>query len=592
MKSRRSGLLAITLLFGMLLASCSGVEEHLWLRSPDWSRAVLIGSTSTSSPVPMLLAADGDVYVLLSETEDEPPVSTLNLVRFASKTGSMTLAPIDIPLQLPKQLDLAWEGDDLRLYWIDRESLNSARISTSGSVLEGPELLSGGDSVGSFSLAGAPDGTTSLWYAGTRTNPGITMLMSADGDQAFRIDEGGIRIQTMFDQAGSLHAAWVHYPYGYEATQIRYAVYEPGTLPQALQIREVQRLNLGLSTTLDDFAIGLDDENIYFFWTTIVRSGLESGAISSLYLNFPIGQVTSEGRPGEIWVPTIYTLDFRNTPGGFDVGERVSLSSLDVPATNELQDILTNPRVGDETVVVFRSPAQHLWRKTRLQVNLVYMRDGEAFAYQPLSFTPTASSFPNVVSNADGQLYVTWLEKQAANWYSVYLASTEPTMVAALHELTLKEIGDIALQSAFGMLIGALLAPIAAAVWMIAPLLALLLFSPLGRIRSEKASNVITVFTLVIAVSLVWFTKLAVFPDMFAYVPFSAWIPEIPKAAGLVLQGLVPVITLVVSSIVAWHYTYRRGNYSSLYFILVYVGIDALLTTSIYAVLIYGTFIQ
>ena len=66
---------------------------------------------------------------MLSETEGEPPASSLNLVRFASKTGSVTLVPIDIPTQLPKQLDLAWEDGDLRLYWIDRESLYSARIS-------------------------------------------------------------------------------------------------------------------------------------------------------------------------------------------------------------------------------------------------------------------------------------------------------------------------------------------------------------------------------------------------------------------------------------------------------------------------------
>ena len=401
MKSNRSGLLAIALLLSMLLTSCSGVEEHLWLRSPGWSRAVFIGSTSTSSPVPMLLSADEDVYVLLSKRDDGTATSTLNLVRFASRTGTLDLFPLDIHLQLPKQLDLVWEGSDLRLYWIDRENLYTARVSTSGSVLEGAVLLSGTDIVGSFSLAVSPDGKTALWYAGTRATPGVYKLNYPEGNNPVRIDGQGIRIQTMFDQAGTLHAAWVYYPYGYEAARIRYAAYGPGTSPETLQIQEVQRMQLGTSTTLDDFGLGLDTEEIYFFWTTIVRSGLQSGMIRSLYVSFPLGQVTSEGRPGEIWVPTIYTLDFRNTPGGFEVGERVSLSSQDFPATNELQDISTNPLVGDETVVVFRTPTQHLWRKTRLQVNLAYMRDGEPFAYQPLSFTPTTSSFPNLVSTID-----------------------------------------------------------------------------------------------------------------------------------------------------------------------------------------------
>ncbi len=592
MKSMRSGWMAITLLLGIMLTSCSGVDEHLWLQSPGWSRAAFIGTTSTSSPVPMLLSMDGDVYALLSETEAEASTSTLNLVHFETRTGTANLAPIDVPLQLPKQLDLVWEDSDLRLYWVDRESLYTARVSTAGSVLEEPELLSGAGSVGSFSLALFPDGQTSLWFAGTRANPGVYVLNDAFGDNPVRIDEQGIKIHTKVDQTGTLHAGWVHYPYGYEATQIRYAAYEPGIPPDEVQVQLVQKLQLGTSTTLDDFALGLDEKDIYFFWTTIVRSGLESGTVRSLYVDFPVGQVIPDAPPREIWVPTIYSLDFRKMPGGFDVGQRVSLSSIDFPATNELQNISTNPVVHDETVIVFRSPAQHLWRKTRLQVNLVYMRDGKPFAYQPLSFTPTSSSFPNVVSNLNNNLYVTWLEKQENNRYSVYLASTEPTMMASLDVLTLKEIGYIALESAFGMLIGVLLAPIAAAVWMIAPLLVLLLFSPLGRVRSEKASNVITVISLIVAVGLVWNTKLAVFPAMFEYVPFSAWIPEIPKNTGLVLQVLVPAITLVVSSLVAWHFTFRRGNYSSLYFILIYIGIDAMFTTSIYSVLIYGTFIQ
>jgi hypothetical protein len=592
MKSRRSGLLAVTLLLIILLTSCSGVEEHLWLRSPGWSRAVFIGGTSTRSPVPMLLRADGDVYALLSETGGEPPISALNLVRFAPGTGSLNLVPLDIPLQFPRQLDMLWEDGDLRLYWIDRESLYTARVATGGSVLEDPVLLSGTDTVGSFSLARSQDGKTSLWYAGTRVDPGIAMLPFAESDKAIQIDEQGIRIQTMVDQTGVLHASWVYHPYGYETTRIRYAAYGPRGDAEALQVQEVQRLRLGTSTTLDDFALGLDEEQIYFFWTTIVRSGLQSGTIMSQYVTFPIGGVISEARPREIWVPALSNLDFTNTPGGFKVGERVSLPAPEYPLTNELQDISANPVVDDETVVVFRSPAQHLWRKTRLQVNLVYMRAGEPFAYQPLSYTPTAPSFPNLVSSADDHLYVTWLEKQEDNWFSVYLAGTEPVMVASLDELTLAEIGDIALESSFGMLIGALLAPIAAAVWMIAPLLVLLLFSPLGRIRSEKASNVVTVISLVVAVGLVWATKMAVFPAMFEYVPFSAWIPEIPATAGLALQVLVPVITLVVSSYTAWHFTFRQGNYSSLYFILVYIGVDALFTTSIYAVLIYGTYIQ
>ena len=338
--------------------------------------------------------------------------------------------------------------------------------------------------------------------------------------------------------------------------------------------------------------MGLDKDQVYFFWTTTVHSGPQAGTIKTAYTSFPVDQAVAEPPQQDVWVPTIYSLEFKDMPGGFDVGQRISLETNDFPATNELQDISTNPVVANETVAAFRSPSQHLWRKTRLQVNLAYFRDGKPYAYQPLSFTSTVSSFPNIVSDDNGNLYITWLEKQENDWYSVYFASTQTTIVDNLHQLSAKEVGDIALETAFGMLIGVLLAPIAAAVWMIAPLLVLLLFSPLGKIRSEKAANVITVISLIVAVGVVWYTKLAVFPSMFEYVPFSAWIPEIPTGIGIVLRVLFPILALAVSSYVAWHYTFQQGNNSSLYFILIYIGIDSIFTTAIYAVLIYGTVIQ
>ncbi|GAB4423917.1 MAG: hypothetical protein Kow002_13510 [Anaerolineales bacterium] len=581
----------LLMLFGLLAASlsaCSSVDEHLWLQSPGWSRAVLLGNSSAKSPVPIAIAEDGDIYTVLFETDQETYTS-LNLVHFASQTGTKNLLPLNISVQRPSQINMLWEDDALRLYWIDSENLHTAKISIQGDLLEEARSLSEDIVVGSYSLALHPNGETSIWYGGTRKNPGIYAL-SEDGTST-QIDTQGVFIRTMFDANGKFHAAWVHYPYGYETSELRYAAYRPGDAIEPGKYVRLQRLPLGTSTTLDDFTIGLDQKEIIFIWTTNVRSGLQAGTIRTTYIHFPIDRTSVEQLPQDIWVPTIYSLDFIDMPGGFNVGPRVPLKPVNFPAVNELQDLSTNPFAGEEMVLAFRSPAQHLWRKTRLQVNLAYFRDGEPFAYQPLSFTATAPSFPNVVSK-DNYLYVTWLEKQEDNWHSVYLASTEPGLIDVLDDLTAGEIGNIVLESAFGMLIGVLLAPIAAAVWMFAPFLVMLIFSPLGRIRSEKLSRLITLLSIIISIGTVWFVKLAIFPAMFTYVPFSAWVPEISASVGLFLRILYPALTLFASAYLAWHFTYRQGNYSSLYFMLIYVGVDALFTTAIYAVLIYGTFIQ
>ena len=93
---------------------------------------------------------------------------------------------------------------------------------------------------------------------------------------------------------------------------------------------------------------------------------------------------------------------------------------------------------------------------------------------------------------------------------------------------------------------------------------------------------------MIVAVVAYWMGKLATLPGMLDYVPFSAWLPEIPFVLGNILRWLVPLLITGIALGVAWYYTFRRSNQSTLYFLLIYVGIDALLTTAIYAVLIYG----
>jgi len=45
---------------------------------------------------------------------------------------------------------------------------------------------------------------------------------------------------------------------------------------------------------------------------------------------------------------------------------------------------------------------------------------------------------------------------------------------------------------------------------------------------------------------------------------------------------------VAIALFLAWYYTFRQSNPSTLYFLLIYIGVDALLTAAIYAVLIYG----
>jgi hypothetical protein len=53
--------------------------------------------------------------------------------------------------------------------------------------------------------------------------------------------------------------------------------------------------------------------------------------------------------------------------------------------------------------------------------------------------------------------------------------------------------------------------------------------------------------------------------------------------------GSPPLIGLL-AAFVAWNFTYRRDTRSPVYFLLIYAGVDGLLTGALYGVLVYAAF--
>ncbi|HSM71372.1 MAG TPA: hypothetical protein VK851_07495 [Anaerolineales bacterium] len=579
----------------LMLTSCSSGEENVWLKSPDWSRGVFVGATSVHGPVSFVKDSDGTTTFFLVEFDEETSNYSFDLAQMFSGSADLNHSRIALgELQNVKQPEIVLDDNgNLRLFWISSEGLYTLAVSGDGGPLGEPVLLSGAEVVASYDIAHAPDGGFTLWFAGSRRNPGIFALSDHTGSvQSDLVDADGTLVRLRYDDRGQLHAVWVHYPFGYEITQIQYGIYDPALSEFAIPYSPVISLNLGIQKRLDDLALGVDDSNVYLFWVTSVQAGLQAGDVQASYRSFPIGDNGQDAPSLLMRVPTVYSLEFEGSSGNLKAGDRVSLLELNVPTTPKVQDFRTNLSAAGEVVLAVRSPAEHLWRKTREQVNLVYFDNGSLTDYQPLTFTSSLSTLPNVVNDPNGYVSVTWLERLSSDLFYVYFASTDPTVIDEFDAMSTGEYLNVVYTTLFGMLIGALLAPIAAGVWLFAPLIVLALFSFAHRLFPPRIGRYLSIAALVIAVGVVWFVKLAVFPNMWVYVPFSAWIPNIPVLLGDVLRMAVPLLTLVVSSFTAWHFTYRRGNDSSLYFMLIYVAVDALITTSVYAVLIYGTYVQ
>ncbi|MBT3337837.1 MAG: hypothetical protein HN855_07895 [Anaerolineae bacterium] len=575
----------------ILLTSCSGPDEHIWLKSSGWSRAVFLGNTTLNDPVTMTLDDEGQIYFVLLSSDADRTESFFDVIALDANGLPLWEQNLgEISLNRPDTPQIIWEDGHLRLFWLDNENLYTLALDTEGNPLGAATLLSADIVVGSYSVAIDDSGGHRLWFAGPRKNPGAYALSSSDGNgEIISVDPEGIRVQIRYDHENNLHVAWLQYPLGYGRSKLFYGEYTTETDINAIAPFNVHELSIGPSNALTGPVMGMDTDEIYVFWTVVMRTGLSAGGVETSYVHFPLGEPARSSLPKKISVPSDYGSSFETISGSiFNVGERVALPSVSGFRTTELEEIMPNPSQAGELAIIFRSPMQYLWRKVRDQVNMVYLAQGEPTSYQPLSFTTELSTSPNLMNSAEHDLHVTWLEKIEDNWYAVYFASTSPTISETFSHSTGRELGRVFAQVAFGMLVGILMAPIAAGILMIAPLAILFIFSPLRKYSSERVQDIFSVISILLGIVAVWMGKLAMLPDMLGYVPFSAWIPEIPFALAEILRLGVPVLFSLLAIFIAWFYTYRQSNKSTLYFILIYVGVDSALTTAIYAVLIYG----
>jgi hypothetical protein len=78
--------------------------------------------------------------------------------------------------------------------------------------------------------------------------------------------------------------------------------------------------------------------------------------------------------------------------------------------------------------------------------------------------------------------------------------------------------------------------------------------------------------------------------DARSYVPFSAWLPPLPAWLGPPLLVATPLACAGLALWMAWRLTYRRAAPSPLFFSLIFIGIDSLLSMAIYGGVFFGAF--
>jgi len=578
-------------LLAVVISGCSSLSQpSLWVKSEGWSRALILGQTSLAAPAPASVDEKGEVTILLfpklenEEDQYQPEIVIL------SKSGQIrSKTPVDLQISKPADAEIRYSNGHFTLFWLQNYQLNSIQISQDGQVLSESQLLSGDTRIYKFNVIDTPNGYA-IACSGGRDYPGVFILLGElDELQRIDIDPDGIRPVQYLDPAGQYHLGWIRYPSGYGDLEIYYLVSDLPEIDPAQRLL-IQSSPLTPSIKITGPAMGFDRELGYFFWSKSIVSGMDAGSQTTFLQYFPLDHPEEVRPPMRISVPANQILDEEPFYGGyFQVGERVLMSGS-FPRTAFLDNISVLLSGNPEMAFAFRSTSEFKWRDFRSQVNVAFIENGLVTSYQPISYTSTESNFPHLFQDQGQNLYLTWLEKEDSTFYA-YLSTTDPAKREVLDYISAEDYFYLAAEGLFGILAGVVLSPFAAAVWGGAGLLAFVFNLVLSQFQKPIYRKIGEYLSIAGGIYIFWWLKFGTLPGLNGgYVPFSAWIPKIPVVLEQPLVIGVPILIGLLSAVVAWSRTYRRGSGSAINFYLLYSGMDALLSCAIYGILIYGSF--
>jgi hypothetical protein len=578
-------ILLILFLTSIIISACTSQNDRVWLNPPGWSRGQYIGTTRNFDGAPICVDDNGNTYIFLMEsaqTNMQPVIVALN-----QNAEVIWKTHLDITHSQAKELHLLLDNNILQLFWNANKVIYSARLNLFGEVVSLPKTLSGNLTVGNFDVVKSPEGEFILWYAGDSDSPGLYhVTINQQVSNPSLIDPAGTRPNLKYDINGDLHAVWTYYPAGYHDPAIFYGHYKEGNVNSEGQ-KKVQEITLGPTNQLTGPWMGVDNQNIYIFWSIYIRTGLSAGSSYTEGLTFPFDHAV-EKPASTLRVPWTYLLEYDEIPKSLiKGGQRVSLASYQAETTSGIAEMTFNPTPSEELSAVFNSQMQYRWRKERGQVCNLFFQDGAPSTYQMITFSSTNSSAPMLISDKDGYLYLTWMERAEEQGFLVYLASTSPSLNTSLGGLRTRDISQLAGEMLFGMLVGFVISPFTAAIWMILPMFLLLLTIKLRPGHHRKIGKIGSAISVVLAISVFWVVKINTLNGFESFVPFSPWIPTISDLWSKLLQILIPIIIFIVSMLLAWNYTYRRNSESALNFMLIYIAVDAALMSSFYGLLIF-----
>lgn len=374
----------------LFLAACSTTS----VQPPPvsaWGEIITIGQAQQTA-APAIWSFDDHVLLAWMGADT---ISVFQTLRTYSHEGLSDSVALSLPRAYPYSQQLLPGSDGYaHLLWLDANVSNEVRlwgalIDPSLKVERGPTELA---EELTWNYVALPNGDGSFWAVtggGLLAEPRLSArFMDVAGrprmENIYQVVFDSEWPELVHDQAGQIVLFWI----GYTDGMIYYSPFADGIAANPVAITNSVFLNNG--DRLNDFSAGVDDTHIYLFWNiTRADSSRESwytaGTLDSEQWKAPVrlglntadttpfetgfnGGAGQVAHPGEQWLSWVRPL-------------RGQFETLALAAVLDDKDLL-----------------------------MVYLRNGAVVGYQAVAPVTLLLGTPNVVTDRDRHLYLTWAD--------------------------------------------------------------------------------------------------------------------------------------------------------------------------------------
>jgi hypothetical protein len=412
--ANRAGRIAVRVIVGLVLVliglgwwAFTNPPEVTPAGSKSWSKGVYAGTASLNQSAALQVDKEGAYLVWVDEA---------NRLHYVTVDGLGTINSdkfLAIATLFPRSPQLILDPDhQLHLAWLDgqgSQQLYYARLDRSGNMLLQPVTISREDeNISAFDMVLNDRGELEIFWSrdeglvhATLDHQGQplqppTLLWPAGDRPSVQVDHGGLIHLVFVERYGSLNL------------RVRYATFEPATktLSRPIEVLDIFRRG---GQILEGPAIGLDNENVYLFWSLA-----DSRDVTSLasYASFPL----ADPRPA---APVALNITNGDYPGG--------LWPLD--------------RQGNQMITTLSSQvyARGEWE---FQILTGVFADGAYQGHQLVSASRSPSLKPALAADKAGNLHAVWLDAGRFQAYKVVYASNMSGVREALAGVTFYEFID------------------------------------------------------------------------------------------------------------------------------------------------------